>query len=143
MWMIDDQRFSSFLTLADITSIYKNKGDKKDLKNDRGIFGLVKIRIIFDKLLYRDIYPVIDSFMSDSNIGARGDRNVRDHLFVVNGIINDVVNGEAEPTDLQIYDLSQCFDSMWLKETINDVYEANIKDDKINYLTGYDNAFEG
>ena len=54
----------SFLTLANIASIYKNKGDKKDINNDRGIFGLVKIRIIFETLLYRDIYPVIDNFMS-------------------------------------------------------------------------------
>ena len=84
-----------FLLLANVTSIYKNKGDRSDLKNDRGIFGLVKIRNIFDKLMYNDVYPIIDEYMSDSNIGARQNRNIRDHLFIINGIINDIINGKG------------------------------------------------
>ena len=39
-----------FLRIADITSIYKNRGDKNNLDNDRGIFGLSKIRNIFVSL---------------------------------------------------------------------------------------------
>ena len=69
--------------LANITSIFKNKGSRQDLKNDRGIFILSVIRKILDKMVYRDEYDDIDHFMSDSNIGARKKRNVRNHLFVV------------------------------------------------------------
>ena len=43
--------------------------------------------------------------MSDSNIGARQNRNIRDHLFIVNGVINDVINGNGAETDIEIYDL--------------------------------------
>lgn len=124
----------SFLLLANITSLYKNKGERSNFDNDRGIFGLVKIRIILDKLMYKDLYPIIDKKMSDSNIGAREERNIRDHLFVVNGVVNEVINGKGEDTDLQIYDISKCFDSMWLKETLNDVYDTNIKNDKLALL---------
>jgi hypothetical protein len=123
-----------FLLLANITSIYKNKGERTDLNNDRGIFGLVKIRNIFDKLMYNDIYPIIDNNMSDSNIGARQHRNIRDHLFVVNGIINDVVNGNGHETDLQIFDIQQCFDSMWLRETLNDMFDSDINNDYLSLL---------
>lgn len=36
-------RIPKFVTFTDITSIYKNKGEKSDLDNDRGIFGVSKI----------------------------------------------------------------------------------------------------
>ena len=52
---------------------------------------------IIDKLIYNDKYDIINSNMSDSNIGGRRGRNIRDHLFVINGIINDInknKNGE-------------------------------------------------
>ena len=58
-----------FLTNTNITSIYKNKGNKNNLENDRGIFGVTKIRSILEKLVYEDIYDMIDNTMSDSNVG--------------------------------------------------------------------------
>ena len=69
--------------LANITSIYKNKGSRQDMKNERGIFGLSLFRKIIDKMVYEDKYYNIDSFMSDSNIGARKEMNIRNHLFVI------------------------------------------------------------
>ena len=33
-------------------------------------------------------------------------------------------------TDLQLYDLALCFDSMWWEETCNDIWDKNIKDDR-------------
>ena len=69
--------------------------------------------------------------MSDSIVGGRRGRNIRNHLFVVNGIINDVINGKAESIDIEIIDYRQCFDSMWLTESINDLYESGIRDDNL------------
>jgi 6-pyruvoyl-tetrahydropterin synthase len=37
---------------SNITSLYKKKGEKADLNNDRGIFNIVQIRSILDRLLY-------------------------------------------------------------------------------------------
>ena len=34
--------------------------------------------------------------MSESNVGARKNRNVRDHLFVMYGVINDIKQGKGE-----------------------------------------------
>ena len=72
--------------------------------------------------------------MSDSNIGARKNRNIRDHLFMVNGVINNVINGNGPETDLQLFDIRQCFDSMWLRETLNDMFDADINDDYLAML---------
>ena len=59
------------LQLANITTIYKKKGSRFDLENDRGIFTLSIFRKIIDRLIYQQLYSYIDSGMSDCNIGAR------------------------------------------------------------------------
>ena len=56
---------------ANITSIYKGKGGKNDLLNERGIFGINIFRSILLKIIYNDEYEHIDSHMSDSNVGGR------------------------------------------------------------------------
>ena len=124
-----------FVQWADITSIYKGKGQKLDLENERGIFGVSVFRSILMRLIYNDKYAIIDSNMSDSNVGARKRKNIRNHIFVINGIIHDVLSSQRKkPIDIQILDYKQCFDSMWLQETINDLYEAGVQDDKLVLL---------
>ena len=80
------QKIPSSLKYCNITSIYKNKGSKKDFENYRGIFRVVTLRNILDKLIYNDEYPTIDANLTDSNVGARQKRNIRDNIFVINAI---------------------------------------------------------
>ena len=47
-----------------------------------------------DKLVYNDVYDVIDTNMSDSNVGGRKNRSIRDNLFIVYGIINNAINNK-------------------------------------------------
>ena len=88
-----EMKLPEFVELADIVSIYKNKGSRLDMNNDRGIFTLTVFKKILDKLLYFDLYEDIDIHMSPSNIGARKGRNIKNHLFFIYGIINSVING--------------------------------------------------
>ena len=67
--------------------------------------------------------------MSCSNVGARKNRNIRDHLFVINAILNDVNNQKKVKVDVQITDIKKCFDKMSYRETANDIYNAGIKND--------------
>ena len=67
------------MQFANIISIYKGKGTKNDLQNDRGIFIMNILRSIMMKMVYNDEYNIIDSNMSDSNIGDRKDKNIRNH----------------------------------------------------------------
>ena len=60
-----------FFELMSITSLYKNKGARSDLGNERGIFNVSKVRSILDKVLYADVYDDIDRSMSFSNVGGR------------------------------------------------------------------------
>ena len=52
-------------------------------------------------------------------------------MFIVNGVINEVVQDKSKSLDIQILDYKQCFDSMWLEDTINDLYEAGLTDDNL------------
>ena len=116
--------FPEEMIKANISSIYKSKGSKLDLSNDRVIFILGVVRKIWDKLIYQEKYPFIDDAMSDSNIGSRKKRNIKDHLFMLYGIINSVLKDDEHCIDIQIYDLIQCFDGLWLDDVMNDMYDS-------------------
>ena len=65
--------------------------------------------------------------MSDSNVGGHQGRNIHNHLFNVYGVINSVLNKESPPVDLQLYNLKQCFDAMWLEESMNNLCDTLVK----------------
>ena len=89
----------------------------------------MKVRSIIDNLVYNDYYDCIDNNMSDSNFGGRRDRNIRDNLYIVYGIINFALRENIE-MEINLYDLEKCFDSMWYKETMNDLWDAGVQEDK-------------
>ena len=90
------------MTLANISILYKNRGSKFDMENQRGIFILTVLKKISDKLMFFDNIDDIDANMSDSNIGVRKERNIKNHLFMIYGIINSVINGNEDCIDIQI-----------------------------------------
>ena len=105
-----------------------------NLENDRGIFGTSLVKRIIEKLIYNEKYEDIDMGMSDSNIGGRKKKNIKNHLFIIYGIINSVLRGGEDPVDVGIYDIEQCFDALWLEDTMNDLVAtipSSSQDDKI------------
>ena len=72
----DQMKIPEFMEYANIVSIYKGKGEKSDLENDRGIFLVNVLRSILMKLVYKEKYPLIDKNMTDSQIGARKHKNI-------------------------------------------------------------------
>ena len=125
----------SFIKKAEIATIYKGKGEKCNLENDRGIFIVTVFRNLLMKLVYRDIYETINESMSDSQIGGRKGKNIRNHIWVLNSVINDTLKSKnKKPIDVQIYDYKQCFDSLWLEESLNDLYDGGLKDEKLNLI---------
>ena len=42
-------------------------------------------------------------------------------------MINDI-------NDIQVFDIVKCFDKMWLKEVLNDLYDVNMKNDQLSLL---------
>ena len=71
--------------------------------------------------------------MSDSNVGGRKRKNIRNHIFIVNRVINEALKKKTN-VDIEILDYRQCFDGMWLDETINDMFEAGLVNDNLNLI---------
>ena len=130
----DEQIYPKCLELCNISSIWKLKGPKNSFSSYRGIFRVSIFRAILDRLIYNDEYENIDSSLTDSKVGARKMRNIRDNIFVLNAITNSRKNAHEEALDVQIYDVEQYFDSLWLQEVITSLYQAGLKNDKLPLL---------
>ena len=129
-----EQIYPRCLELCNISSIWKRKGNRNDFNNYRGIFRVTIFRSILDRLIYNDEIEKIDSSLTDSNVGARKHRNIRDNIFVMNAIKNSLTKQNKEAYDFQIYDIEKCFDKLWLQEVINCLYENGLRNDKLPLL---------
>ena len=64
-----------------------------------------------------------------------GGKNIRIHIFGLNGAIKDVWNYKGwKSVDIEILDYKQCFDSMWLAETVYDLYNGGLTDGDLSIL---------
>ena len=130
----EEQTIPECLQVANVTNIYKKKGPRSSYDSYRGVFRTCALRNILDRLIYNDSYDKIDRNLTDCNVGCRKKRNIRDNLFVLNAVINDVKKGKGDPIDAVVYDVTKCFDSLWLNECINDLNEVGMNDDKLPLL---------
>ena len=132
--MKKDQVFPQQFQSCNITSIWKSKGPKNTFDSYRGVFRVSVFRSILDRLIYNDEYHNIDANLTDCNVGSRKNRNIRDHIFVMNAVLNTILEGDEEALDFQAYDVEQTFDSLWLDEVVNELFEAGFNNDKLNLL---------
>ena len=118
-----------------ITAIPKKHKSPLNLESQRGICLVPKLRSVFLKLLYNSIIGVIEDNLSPSNIGARKGRSPRDHLFVLYAVINETLKRkDGCSIDLVFYDVTQCYDSLWVPKTLLDLYDNNVKSNAINII---------
>ena len=129
-----DQIYPKSLQLCNISSLYKQKGPVNSFDSYRGIFRVQALRNILERLIYNDEYELIDSNLTDCNVGARKGRNIRDNIFVLNAIMNSIRNGNEASCDITIYDIEKCFDSLWVQECINTLYKSGLKNYKLSLI---------
>jgi hypothetical protein len=82
-----------FMNFANVTTVPK-KGPKIEPKNERGIFRVSVIRYILMRLIYNMKYPTIDSNMSDCQMGGRKNKSCKHNIFIINGLIHEVVKSK-------------------------------------------------
>ena len=129
-----EQIYPKCLELCNITSIWKQKGPRNKFSSYRGIFRVSVFRSILDKLIYNGEYENIDANLTDSKVGGRRCRNIRDNIIVLNAILNSKRRTLKEDINIQVYAVEQCFDSLWLHEVILSLYQAGFKNDKLPLL---------
>ena len=85
----------------------------------RGVVRVSVFRNILDRLIFNDEYETVEKHLTDSNVGGRRGRNIRDNIFVLNAITNSIRKGHEEPCDVIVTDVEKCFDGLWAQECIN------------------------
>ena len=124
----------SFFNFANITTVPKS-GSRLDPVNERGIFRVSVVRSILMRMIYNDCYSVIDSNMSDCQMGARKNKGCKTNIWIINGIIHEVLKSKNKtPIQLQIYDYKQMFDSLDLTEATSDMFDVGLRNDNLNLI---------
>ena len=129
-----EKKIPEFMNYANITTVLKS-GSQTELENMRRIFRVDVVRSILMRIIYNNKYPVIDKNMSDSQMGGRKGRGCRNNIFIINGIINDVLKSKKKkPVVFQQFDYKQMFDGINLEQAISNVYEAGLKDEILSLI---------
>ena len=123
----------SKLDLSNISTIYKGKGSRRDVINLRGIFKLPILRNLLDRLIYFDEQDTISKSMGPYQVGNQAERNIRDHTLIVHAVVHEAQETNQE-IDIQFTDIKQCFDSVWLDEATNDLYDSGVKSCNLNLI---------
>ena len=112
-----------------IWTLKQKKGTFRKLDNYRGIFLVPILSIIFEKLLKNKISDtLLQNISKFQNGGMKGKGLCVANLFILRGIINhaDYLGKELW---LTFYDVEKCFDSLWLEDCINCLWDPDVKDD--------------
>lgn len=115
-----------------ISTIFKNKGSKKMLVNQRGIF----LKIILSKLFERINMNRIDENTKNIDLcqaGSRTERSPADQTFLLRAAVDHAVYMK-KPVYVVLYDYSQCFDSLWLEDSLLSLWKLGVQNDVLSLI---------
>jgi hypothetical protein len=119
-------------TMVLIATIYKNKGNRKQLVNHRGIFLKQILSKMFEKLNMNRIEPCCERICK-CQAGSRTNRGPADQTFLLRAAI-DHSKYLRRPLYIVLYDYKQCFDSLWLSDCLLSLWNLGVKSETLNNL---------
>jgi hypothetical protein len=84
-------------------------------------------------MVYFDEKKKINKGMGMFQVGNQEGRNIRDNTLVVHAVINETLRNKSQ-IDIQFTDIKQCFDSIWLDEATNDLFDSGMTSRSLNLL---------
>ena len=124
-----------------IVTIYKNKGSLKKLVNQRGIFLTPVISKIFEKLIKERIDEKLQR-VSKWQAGSRRNRGPQDQTFLTRSAINHSLYVN-KPLFLTLYDFRQCFDKIWLEDSLLSIWKLGVRDDMLTLISALNESSVG
>ena len=116
-----------------VRMLKKKTGTSKKLDNYRGIFIVPILSIIFEKLLKNRLSNTLQENISKFQTGGMKGKGVLDNLFIIRGIIN-YAKYLGKELWLTFYDIEKCFDSLWLEDCINSLWDMGVRNDILSLI---------
>ena len=105
-----------------IISVYKNKGERKDLENRRGLFITNSISKLYDRVKMDKNNRRLNRHISKFQVGGMIGKGTVDHTMTLDAVINYNKLLGCE-TYILFADAYKCFDKLNLKDCICDISE--------------------
>ena len=112
--------------LGDIISIFKGKGEKLDMKNQRGLSMTSSVLKCLEKIVANRISPLIKRYTTDLQGGGKQNESTVEYLFMLQTAI-DKNKKRGKDTKLIITDVSKAFDQAWRTGVFGNLTNRNIK----------------
>ena len=97
------------MRVANIITLYKNKGDRSDCNNYRGISLLSIVGKIFARVILTRLQKLADRVYPESQCGFRSNRSTIDMIFSVRQL-QEKCREQQKPLFLAFIDLTKAFD---------------------------------
>ena len=129
-------------TIGMIMPIYKNKGDKADFDNYRGItilscLGKLFTSVINDRL---DRYANEVNLINENQTGFRKNYSTLDHIFLLHNIIDIFINKNEQKLYCAFVDYKKAFDTVWRSALWHKMMKSGITGKLSNIIVNmYDN----
>ena len=94
---------------AKVITLYKNKGDRSDCNNYRGISLLSVVGKVFARVLLKRLQVLADAVYPESQCGFRRDRSTIDMIFTLS-LLQEKCREQGQPLFLAFIDLTKAFD---------------------------------
>ena len=112
-----------------ITTLYKGKGGKSKLINQRGIFLNQIISKGREKMIMNRSQGVINK-VNNFQAGSRKGKGTVDQTFILRSCINYAKYLDI-PLYTMFYDFKKCFDKLWMQDCIVSLYKLGLNDDML------------
>ena len=116
-----------------IKSIYKNKGKKDEMKNQRGIFITSNMSKLCEKVIKERNREKLEKKITRFQNGATKGRGARDNLMILQAIM-DYNRQIGNNVYILITDAVKCFDKLWLEDCCNSLYEIGMEVNEIQVI---------
>ena len=99
------------MTDAKIVTLYKNKGDKGDCNNYRGISLLSITGKAFARIILKRLQRLADRVLPESQCGFRSGRSTMDKIFSLSHL-QEKCREQNHPLHMAFVDLTEAFDTV-------------------------------
>ena len=107
-----------------ITSLWKGKGDKEELKNHRGITVSSAFGSIMEEVIDRRISDTVS--LTQAQGGGKKHSSTCDHLFLLRSVIA-VSLKKKKDTFITFYDVSKAYDTLDNEDTLSIMWDKGLK----------------